>query len=193
MPHIFYKDKPIVITDNVSVDKSIYNVKFKDFKLKSALKILSDNNFSSLRIISKDKNKTFKRFLKLLPNIIAAGGKVVNSKNEILFIYRNNKWDLPKGKTEGKENIAETAIREVKEETGVKDISITKPLELTYHIFKKNNKFNLKITYWFEMMSSDGNQLIPQLEEGITRVEWIKSSEVEKIKKKCYANIRLLI
>ena len=193
MSQIFYKDKPIIIADNVSDDKNIYNIKFKDFKLNSALKELSNDNISSLRIIAKDTHKAFKKLLKLMPNIIAAGGKVVNSKNEILFIYRNNKWDLPKGKAERNENIAETALREVKEETGIKDISITKPLQVTYHIFKKNKKYRLKITYWFEMMSSNVNQLVPQLDEGITRAEWINPSEIEKIKTKCYANIRLLI
>ena len=193
MSQIFYKDKPIIIADNISDDKNIYNIKFKDFKLNSALKELSNDNISSLRIIAKDTQKAFKKLLKLMPNIIAAGGKVVNSKNEILFIYRNNKWDLPKGKAERNENIAETALREVKEETGIKDISITKPLQVTYHIFKKNKKYRLKITYWFEMMSSNVNQLVPQLDEGITRAEWISASEIEKIKTKCYANIRLLI
>ena len=113
MSQIFNKDKPIIIADNISDDKNIYNIKFKDFKLNSALKELSNDNISSLRIIAKDTHKTFKKLLKLMPNIIAAGGKVVNSKNEILFIYRNNKWDLPKGKAERNENIAETALREV--------------------------------------------------------------------------------
>ena len=193
MSQIFYKDKPIIIADNISDDKNIYNIKFKDFKLNSALKELSNDNILSLRIIAKDTQKTFKKLLKLMPNIIAAGGKVVNSKNEILFIYRNKKWDLPKGKAERNENIAETALREVKEETGIKDISITKPLQVTYHIFKKNKKYRLKITYWFEMMSSNVNQLVPQLDEGITRAEWISPSEIERIKTECYANIRLLI
>jgi len=193
MYQIFYKDKPIIITDNISENKNVYNISFKDFKLKTTLKDLSEKKISSVNLIVKNKKKGFKKFLKLFPNTVAAGGKVINSKNEILFIYRNNKWDLPKGKAERYENIAETALREVNEETGITDLSITKPLQLTYHIFKKNNKYRLKITYWFEMTSFNENQLIPQIEEGITRVEWISPSEIEKIKMKCYANIRLLI
>ena len=43
------------------------------------------------------------------------------------------------------------------------------------------------------MKSTGDNQLIPQIEEGIIRAEWINKSEIDKIKKKCYANIRLLI
>ena len=193
MYKIFYLDKPIVITDVKSDNKNVHNIKFKDFNLKKALKNLSKKNISSIRIIGKDKEKLLKKILKLLPNIIAAGGKVLNSKGEILFIFRNNKWDLPKGKAEYNESIADTAIREVKEETGVTKLVITKPLEITYHIFKKNNTFRLKVTYWFEMKSMADNQLTPQVEEGITRAEWINNSEIDKIKKKCYANIRLLI
>lgn len=193
MYKIFYLDKPIVITDVKSDNKNVHNIKFKDFNLKKALKNLSKKNILSIRIIGKDKEKLLKKFLKLLPKIIAAGGKVLNQKGEILFIFRNNKWDLPKGKAEYNESIADTAIREVKEETGVTKLVITKPLEITYHIFKKNNTFRLKVTYWFEMKSMADNQLTPQVEEGITKVEWINNSEIDKIKKKCYANIRLLI
>ena len=193
MYKIFYLDKPIVITDVKSDNKNVHNIKFKDFNIKKALKNLSKKNISSIRIIGKDKEKLLKKFLKLLPKIIAAGGKVLNQKGEILFIFRNNKWDLPKGKAEYNESIADTAIREVKEETGVTKLVITKPLEITYHIFKKNNTFRLKVTYWFEMKSMADNQLTPQVEEGITKVEWINNSEIDKIKKKCYANIRLLI
>ena len=193
MYQIFYRDKPIVITEIRSDRKNVYNIEFKNFDLKKALSNLSKNSISSIRKIGKDNEKLFNKFLRLLPGITAAGGKVINSKGEILFIFRNNKWDLPKGKAEDNESIADTAIREVKEETGIAKLVITKPLDTTYHIFKKNNTYRLKITHWFEMKSTGDNQLIPQIEEGIIRAEWINKSEIDKIKKKCYANIRLLI
>ena len=193
MYQIFYRDKPIVITDTRSERKNVHYIEFKDFDHKKALRNLLTNSISTIRIIGKDKEKLFNKFLKLLPVITAAGGKVINSKGEILFIFRNNKWDLPKGKAEDNESLADTAIREVKEETGIEKLVITRPLETTYHIFKKNNSYRLKITHWFEMKSTGDNQLIPQFEEGIIRAEWINRSEIDKIKKKCYANIRLLI
>ena len=47
-------------------------------------------------------------------NIIKAGGGVVNNnKNQILFIYRLKRWDLPKGKLDKGETIRECAEREV--------------------------------------------------------------------------------
>ena len=65
--------------------------------------------------------------------IEAAGGLVYNDKNQILMIFRNGKWDLPKGKLEVGENIEQCAIREVEEECGVSGLTITQQLQKTYH------------------------------------------------------------
>ena len=129
----------------------------------------------------------------MLPNVVAGGGKVYNDKGEILFIYRNKKWDLPKGKTEGSETIEETAIREVSEETGVNGLKITKPLQTTYHVFKRNGRYKIKVTYWFEMKTSFKGKLWPQENEGITKVEWLDKNQVKDALTNSYANIRQLI
>ena len=134
-----------------------------------------------------------KKFLKLLPNVIAGGGKVYNDKGEILFIYRNDKWDLPKGKIEAAETIEETAMREVSEETGVAGLQIVKPLPNTYHIFKRNGKYKIKITYWFEMKTNYKGKFSPQKNEGITKVEWLNAKQSQKALENSYANIRLLV
>ena len=131
--------------------------------------------------------------MELLPNVVAGGGKVLNSEGRILFIFRNGKWDLPKGKAENKETIDQTALREVEEETGVKRLSITKPLEITYHIFKRNDKYFIKKTYWFEMFSAYTGDLKPQKNEGITKVKWVSPKKLIKVRKNIYANIEALI
>ena len=125
--------------------------------------------------------------------MIAGGGKVYNQKNEILFIFRNGKWDLPKGKAEAKETINQTALREVEEETGISGLSIIKPLDITYHVFKRMDQFYIKITYWFKMNSDYEGVLIPQEKEGITKVKWISESKLTKVLNNSYANIKLLI
>ena len=130
--------------------------------------------------------------MKKLPNVIAGGGKVYNDKGEILFIYRNDKWDLPKGKIEGVESIEETAIREVMEETGVAGLEIIKPLETTYHIFKRNGEYRLKITHWFEMITDYKGELTGQLNEGIDKVEWVNADDVDHKLENSYENIKLL-
>ena len=53
------------------------------------------------QIISDDPKRAFKSFFKSFVKIKAAGGLVFRDK-EILFIHRNNKWDLQKGKVEKK-------------------------------------------------------------------------------------------
>ena len=144
-------------------------------------------------MVHRKEDKLLKKFLKLLPNVIAGGGKVYNDKGEILFIYRNDKWDLPKGKAERREPIDQAAVREVEEETGVKELKITKPLEITYHIFKRNGRYKIKITYWFEMHTSFDGELIPQENEGITKVKWLNPLKAAKALENSYANIRALV
>ena len=193
MLQIFYKEKPIIISDKKSDLKNSLVIKPELFEHLDLLKLLTKNKINSIGIFSNEFESILRMFKKKYPEIIAAGGKVINNNSEILFIYRNKKWDLPKGKAEKNENIAETALREVEEETGIKNLSIIKPLDKTYHIFKRGGKNYLKSTYWFEMKSDFTGKLKPQNKEGITRVEWIGIENLSSILPKSYANIRLLI
>ena len=192
MIQIFYKDKPIIISDKKSDLKDTLLIDLKIIKSVDILKLLRKKKVFSIGIKSKSPEKVISKLSKLFPEIIAAGGKVYNDKSEILFIYRNKKWDLPKGKAEKNENISQTALREVIEETGIKNLSIVKPLEKTYHIFKRRNNHYLKSTYWFEMYSDYSGKFKPQKNEGISRVEWIGVENLESVLPKSYANIRLL-
>ena len=54
----------------------------------------------------------------------ASGGLVFNKDGDILMIFRNGKWDLPKGKLEIGESVEECAIREVEEECGIVGLNI---------------------------------------------------------------------
>jgi 8-oxo-dGTP pyrophosphatase MutT (NUDIX family) len=192
MYQIFYKKKVIILTDVLQEEIDIVVLPLKNLKFKKLIKFLNKKNIKSIHLYHKNRDKLLKYFFKLIPTVIAAGGKILNSKSDTLFIYRNDKWDLPKGKTEKNEQLSETAIREVIEETGIKGISITKPLDITYHIFKRNEEYRLKITYWFEMFSDYEGEFIPQLNEGISDVKWIKTEDLENIKNNSYPNIKLL-
>ena len=193
MLQIFYKEKPIIISDKKSDLKNSLIINPELFENLDLLKLLTKKRVNSIGIFSNEYEFILNMFKKKYPEIIAAGGKVINNKSEILFIYRNKKWDLPKGKAEKNEIISETALREVEEETGIKNLSIIKPLDKTYHIFKRGGKNYLKSTYWFEMQSDFIGKLKPQKKEGITRVEWIGIENLSSILAKSYANIRLLI
>ena len=193
MLQIFYKEKPIIISDRKSDLKNSLIINPELFENLDLLKILTKKKVNSIGIFSNEFEIILNMFKKKYPEIIAAGGKVINNNSEILFIYRNKKWDLPKGKAEKNEIISETALREVEEETGIKNLSIVKPLDKTHHIFKRDGKNYLKSTYWFEMKSDFNGKFKPQKKEGITRVEWIGIENLSSILPKSYANIRLLI
>jgi 8-oxo-dGTP pyrophosphatase MutT (NUDIX family) len=192
MYQVFYKKKIILLTDVFKEGKDFKSFPIKDVKLKKVIKLLNKKNTNSVHLFHKNKDKLLKYFFKLIPTVIAAGGKITNSKSETLFIYRNDKWDLPKGKAEKNEQLPQTAIREVKEETGIKEVSINKPLDITYHIFRRNNEYRLKVTYWFDMFSDYEGIFLPQLDEGITDVKWVKKADLEEVKINSYPNIRLL-
>tara|TARA_A100000164_G_scaffold373176_1_gene403769 strand:+ start:395 stop:979 length:585 start_codon:yes stop_codon:yes gene_type:complete len=193
MLQIFYKEKPIIISDKKSDLKKSLIIDPELLENLDLLKLLTKKKINSIGVFSNEFEIIINVFKKKFPEIIAAGGKVINNKSEILFIYRNKKWDLPKGKAEKNEIISETALREVEEETGIKNLSIIKPLDKTYHIFKRGKKNYLKTTYWFEMKSDYNGKFKPQKKEGITRVEWIGVENLPSILLKSYANIRLLI
>ena len=193
MLQIFYKEKPIIISDKKSDLKKSLIIDPELLQNLDILKLLTKKKINSIGVFSNEFEIIINVFKKKFPEIIAAGGKVINNKSEILFIYRNKKWDLPKGKAEKNENISQTALREVEEETGIKNLSIIKPLDKTYHIFKRGKTNYLKTTYWFEMKSDYNGKFKPQKKEGITRVEWIGVENLSYILPKSYANIRLLI
>ncbi|WP_040278691.1 NUDIX hydrolase [Psychroserpens damuponensis] len=193
MQYIFVNDKPILLTTKVEKEDGFKNYLLKSVNIGKVIKKLNSTNLEAVRLIGKNEEKLLSKFLKLLPNVIAGGGKVYNSKGEILFIFRNNKWDLPKGKTEKKETIEETSLREVEEETGVQGLEIVKPLDTTYHIFKRNGKHKIKVTYWFEMKTTFEGKLFPQENEGISKVEWLSPEASIKALENSYANIKFLV
>ena len=98
MLQIFYKEKPIIISEKKSDTKDSLLINLELLENIDIIDLLKKKRIKSIGIKSKKKEKILKIFRKKFPEIIAAGGKVFNSKSEILFIYRNKKWDLPKGK-----------------------------------------------------------------------------------------------
>jgi len=122
----------------------------------------------------------------------AAGGVVVNDEGGVLFIHRFGKWDLPKGKREPGEAVADCAIREVEEECGISDLRRGAALPDTYHTYAVNGVRHLKRTFWFEMHTLK-QKLTPQSEEGITAARWINPSEIDWNAMPTYPNIRILV
>ena len=123
-------------------------------------------------VFSKEPYDELKKYYADHKLIKAAGGLVQNN-GYFLWIYRNNIWDLPKGKIEDNESITDAALREVKEECGLKGIlEISHKIIVTHHTYQLRDVKILKETHWFFMQFDGVPNTIPQLEEGITEVSW---------------------
>jgi ADP-ribose pyrophosphatase YjhB (NUDIX family) len=134
-----------------------------------------------------------KEFKEKLVTIKATGGIVTNKKNQILFIYRKGKWDLPKGKMEKNESKKESALREVIEETGVKKLKIINFFSTTFHLIKVKREYFLKETHWYTMKTKYDGKLKPQKSEGIISAKWKTFDEALEIKKKTFRNIAIIL
>ena len=123
--------------------------------------------------------------------IIAAGGLVFNEKNELLMIFRRGKWDLPKGKLDEGEAIEDCAVREVKEETGLENVSIENFTGLTFHEYFDThlNEDVTKETHWYKMKAKGMQALIPQTEEDIEIIEWVDARHIPGKLENSYVNI----
>jgi len=192
MYKVFVNDIPIILSTEKEIGSRYRSIPIKRAKLKEIIKKIYEGEQLYVNLYHPNEEKLLKHLKKKLPVIVAGGGLVFNDKREILFIYRNKKWDLPKGKIEKGEKIQDCALREVAEETGINDLTIRKFIAKTYHVFKRNDKFKLKETYWYEMHSDYKGTLIPQIEEGIEKVKWKGFQKTQKALKKSYENIKLL-
>ncbi|HET7000040.1 MAG TPA: NUDIX domain-containing protein [Puia sp.] len=121
--------------------------------------------------------------------LLAAGGLVENEKGEILFMFRRDKWDLPKGKLDPGETLEECALREVEEETGVGQLELKTFLLQTLHEYEELGKVIQKKTHWFYMSTTSHQLLIPQAEEDITELRWIAPADFEIVLRNTYPAI----
>ena len=187
---VYLNNKMLLLTDDLTNTSNTYV--FGSLGLDEIIHRLQYGNTDIITLYSPNLETAWNSFQKHFDVIEAAGGLVSNNKGDFLFIYRNGKWDLPKGKMEKGEDSSETAIREVQEECGIKNIDIDHFLFDTYHLFTENKKKRLKITHWYKMSGEKNDRLIPQTEEGIEKVEWIDLQKHPDILDNSYENIKLL-
>jgi len=194
MYKVFFNQKPLILTNEIqefSDTEPFIFIKYSSAR--QILKALKSTKNSKVYLYHKNIDKLWKTFLKQFPIVEAAGGLVERTDNKFLFIFRNDKWDLPKGGVEKNELIIEAAKREVMEETGVGDLIVQNQLSETYHIFKKGKRYRLKKTYWFKMSTNYTGQLQPQIEEGISKTEWVSKVGIEGFLDDAFENIRIIV
>ncbi len=123
-----------------------------------------------------DVEGTYRDFCSNFKEVNAAGGLVSNRRGDALMIKRDGLWDLPKGHQDPGEDIKVTAMREVREETGVDELCLKELICVTDHCYFRNGIWHLKHTWWFDMAYTAPVELVPQTEEDITKAVWIPKS-----------------
>jgi len=192
MYKVFVNDKPFFLTNEIVKETDFKIFLLESIDIKQLVIKMFNNKIKKCYLYYPDEKIMFKKLKEKIPVQKAGGGLVYNKKGEVLFIFRNGKWDLPKGGKEKREKMKLTAMREVEEETGVNKLTVTKKLQKTYHIFKRNGIYKLKITHWFEMTSDFDGIPVGQLEEGIEKVAWLNPEQIQEALKNSYENIKLL-
>ncbi|WP_374549476.1 NUDIX hydrolase [Flavobacterium sp.] len=192
MYKVFVNEKPLFLTNTIEKETDFQLFLLESIDIEQLIVKMFKNKIQKASLYYPDEKVILKKLKEKIPVAKAGGGLVYNKKGEVLFIFRNGKWDLPKGGIEKNEDIEHTAIREVEEETGVKELKIVKKLQKTYHVFRRNGKFKLKVTHWYEMTSSYDGTLTPQEKEGIEKAVWLKPEEIPTALQNSYENIKLL-
>ncbi len=147
------------------------------------------NERKNLYVVDPEPFKVWQVFASGFEQILAAGGVVKDPYERTLFIYRHNRWDLPKGKVEEREEIAEAAQREVEEECGIRIDRALGHLIDSYHIYQAQGIEFLKRTSWYHFRVDEVQNPVPQTEEGITKVEWKGPEEQEEVKRNTFPSI----
>ena len=194
---IYFNDKPLFLCDNIDKtiepyvhhDDAVFIDELNSHTVKSMIHEMQLEKIHAGVFFHDDLDALKKAFYKKFTIIQAGGGLVLNEKNEILLIFRKGKWDLPKGKLDNGETISACAIREVEEETGLKNVKLIEPLIITYHTYHEGSRFILKESHWYTMKVSGDQILTPQTEEDILEVKWITKEEAEQYFPDCYPSV----
>ncbi len=163
---VFAKPEDIDITDGLP----LYENTPADIKRYLSYWITSNGKKNiTLNLFCKDPQYEYSELLASCRRIQAAGGMVSHPSGDLLVIFRNNLWDLPKGKKDPGETDEQCAVREVEEETGVKGIISANSSFITHHLYQISDEWVLKETHWYKMASVEPSSCVS---DGQTPGSW---------------------
>lgn len=194
---IYFDDKPLFLCDQLNEeinayahhDDAVLIDEFSPHALNAMIHEMRQPKVHAGIFIHSDLDMLKRAFWKKFILIQAGGGLVKNEKEEALFIFRRNKWDLPKGKLDPGETLEQCAVREVGEETGLNDVQLEAPLLVTWHTYNESGKHFLKETHWYSMRAASDQSILPQQEEQITQLEWAGQQKIKKLIGNTYPSI----
>lgn len=190
MYKVFVNDRPIIFTSSLTKEEDYPLLNVKNITINNVIKQVKTGKLKGVLLYSDNLQNYWEFFCEKYNVIEAGGGLVVNEEEELLFIYRGNKWDLPKGRIEKGEQIEETAIREVEEECGITEVYIKQFLVHTYHFYIEEGKMRLKKIHWYLMYTKYNGVLKPLKSEGIKKAMFVNEEELSTILQNTYTNVK---
>jgi ADP-ribose pyrophosphatase YjhB (NUDIX family) len=197
MYKIYFNNKPLFLAKEINREleelqhheDTVFIDEFNSHSLKAMIHEMEAPQIHAGIFLHQDPEAVLKALKKKLVPVVAAGGLVHTGRKEILLIFRRGKWDLPKGKLDEKEELAVCAEREIKEETGLLELKLEKPLTVTYHTYHEFGKHILKQSHWYMFKAPKQQSLRPQLEEDIEKCEWVSTDQLSLYMENTHASI----
>ncbi|MBQ0081267.1 MAG: NUDIX domain-containing protein [Alistipes sp.] len=170
---VYFENRALhILQEGTSLESKWPVVERESFFLQGILEM-----FEHHRELAVERTSSFCPLAKLsscMKMVTAAGGAVRSENDKLLLIRRFNKWDLPKGRSEEGEIPSQTALREIREETGVHSLEIIRELHHSYHAYDTYGQWELKHTVWFEMKGREEETLQVQSSEDIEQALWVR-------------------
>jgi 8-oxo-dGTP pyrophosphatase MutT (NUDIX family) len=119
---------------------------------------------------------------------VSAGGLVQSDSDPELVALISHKnrggradWCIPKGHVEAGEDLADTAVREIGEETGITAEVVEKLGEITYSF--KIGQQRIKKTVHHYLLRQTGGELSSEMDPTgeVIEAKWFKLSELESV------------
>jgi 8-oxo-dGTP pyrophosphatase MutT (NUDIX family) len=194
---IYFADKPLFLCDSIDKtiepfihhDDAVFIDTLDTHTIKSMIHEMQLEKIHAGVFYHPDLQALKKEFFRKFTLVKAGGGLVMNNNNDVLLIYRRGKWDLPKGKLDKGETIEDCAMREVMEETGLQNVVLESALLVTYHTYHEGTKFILKESHWYAMKVNGEQKLVPQTEEDIVEIKWVKPGDLKNYYKNAFPSV----
>jgi 8-oxo-dGTP pyrophosphatase MutT (NUDIX family) len=185
----------VVLTDQPKEDFDSIEKEFSEihFLHEGDINLEDIKQSGKLIITGNSVDQLFAKYISNKIIIEAAGGMVINGKDQLLLMLRRGQWDMPKGKLDDGESIEQCALREVEEETGLATLLLEQKLQITYHTYKIGSQEVIKPSHWYLMKFTGTENPVPQTEEDITEIRWVNKEEATDLLALMFPSIREMV